>query len=380
MIKIIGGGLSGLFAAYAYRKAGYEVELYEKSNRLGGMIQSQQLPWGLVETAANGLINSRRVEELSADIGVELRPMRKEYKKRFIFRGRPRQMPLTSLELLRFSVGLIRRPRPLEGETLYDYSSRNFGIGATRYLIEPAMMGIFGVDTSQLSATLVYDYFFRHRAERGKGASGTVAPIKGMGALVDGLAAWLDRNKVKIHLGAETQIESGQKTVIATDAHSAADLLSDHTPASQQLRHIQYQPIYSITLGFEAPGPIKGFGCLFPRPEDFRSMGVLFNNYIFEDRGPLFCETWIFHGRDFSESEAYESVLKDRRRLYERDYTEPQQKMVTFWKRGLPVYDTVLERFLRSPALPPNIQLIGNYTGRMGLAKILEQAFELSTQ
>ena len=41
----------------------------------------------------------------------------------------------------------------------------------------------------------------------------------------------------------------------------------------------------------------------------------------------------------------------------------------------LPHYSIELERVLTTlPALPPNMQLVGNYLGRIGLAKILERA------
>ena len=61
-IKIIGGGVSGLFAAYNLIKLGHEVEIFEKSNRVGGLIQTLHLDWGVVETAANGVLNSRKLQ------------------------------------------------------------------------------------------------------------------------------------------------------------------------------------------------------------------------------------------------------------------------------------------------------------------------------
>jgi protoporphyrinogen/coproporphyrinogen III oxidase len=161
VIRVIGGGISGLFAAYAFKKAGHDVELFEKSSRLGGIIESLRLPWGLVETAANGMMNSARIEELSQDIGVEFKGMQKTFRRRYIYRERPRQLPLSNLEALRFSVGMLRKQEPQASETLWDYSQRTFGFGATKYLIEPAAMGVFGVDSMALSALRL---FFKKQA------------------------------------------------------------------------------------------------------------------------------------------------------------------------------------------------------------------------
>jgi hypothetical protein len=48
---------------------------------------------------------------------------------------------------------------------------------------------------------------------------------------------------------------------------------------------------------------------------------------------------------------------------------------VTRWSRALPHYTIELEKILTDlPPPPKNIALVGNYLGRIGLAKILERA------
>jgi hypothetical protein len=67
---------------------------------------------------------------------------------------------------------------------------------------------------------------------------------------------------------------------------------------------------------------LKGFGCLFPRDQGFRSRGVLFNDSIFEGRGPAHAETWIFGGAldgdivNLSDDQIRETLLADRERFY----------------------------------------------------------------
>src|SRR2546425_10755745 len=70
---------------------------------------------------------------------------------------------------------------------------------------------------------------------------------------------------------------------------------------------------------------LKGFGCLFPRDQGFRARGVLFNECIFEGRGPARAETWIFGGAldpeavNLNDDELIKLIACDRERFYGRD-------------------------------------------------------------
>ncbi|HYT50549.1 MAG TPA: hypothetical protein VEL78_09165, partial [Pyrinomonadaceae bacterium] len=54
---------------------------------------------------------------------------------------------------------------------------------------------------------------------------------------------------------------------------------------------------------------------------------------------------------------------------------EPLAVHITRWPNALPHYSIELENILTSlPPPPRNLALVGNYLGRIGLAKILERA------
>src|SRR5207302_4994344 len=72
-ITVVGAGFSGLVTAYLLSKAGRAVRVVEKRSRAGGLISTIKTEHGLIETAANGILNSARVEAMCADIGVPLR-------------------------------------------------------------------------------------------------------------------------------------------------------------------------------------------------------------------------------------------------------------------------------------------------------------------
>src|SRR4051812_8367951 len=118
-ITVVGAGFSGLTTAYFLTKQGLNVRIIEKCDRPGGLIHTLYTEHGLIETAANGLLSSARVEAMCADIGVPLVMTRREGRRRFIYRGKAKQVPLTIGDLLRLSghlaINVTRfAPRPFE--------------------------------------------------------------------------------------------------------------------------------------------------------------------------------------------------------------------------------------------------------------------------
>jgi oxygen-dependent protoporphyrinogen oxidase len=170
--------------------------------------------------------------------------------------------------------------------------------------------------------------------------------------------------------------------IICLSASAAAEYLSGVAPdVAAELGVIQMLSLLTVTCFFDSSAAkLEGFGCLFPRDQGFRSRGVLFNSSIFEGRGPAHAETWIFGGAldsevvGLSDDQIRDAVFSDRQRFYRKADT-PLAVHITRWPNALPHYTVALERTLsRLPAPPPNIALVGNYLGRIGLAKILERA------
>jgi len=389
-IKVIGAGFSGLVTAYYLVKAGFKVQVIEKSARAGGLIHTIQTPQGPVETAANGIRNSVRLEAMCADLGVPLQATRREARARFIFRGRPKRFPLSTAETLkvgfRFAASATSlRPRPLE--TISDWGRRVVGAGATDFFLAPALSGIYAADPDRLSASLVFgqatlpDHLRTTRPGRPK-LHGTVAPPKGMQQLIDGLCDYLDCAGVEILLNREAQLEAGEPVVLSTSAQSAAECLADIAPQlSESLRQVEMMPVLTATCQYDpSAAKLKGFGCLFPRSEGFRARGVLFNECIFAGRGPAHSETWIFGGAldpsivELGDQEIMQLIGSERERLYGK-HDEAIGIHLTSWPQGLPHYSIDLERVLtKLPPPPPNVALVGNYLGRIGLAKLIERA------
>jgi oxygen-dependent protoporphyrinogen oxidase len=389
-VKVVGAGFSGLVTAYYLVKEGFKVRIVERSNRAGGLIQTIRTEHGLVETAANGLLNSARLEAMCANIGVPLAATRREARARFIFRGRPRRLPITFTDVLKLGFRLAcnvtrLRPRPLE--TIADWGRRVGGAGATDYLLAPALGGIYAGDPERLSASLIFgqaqlpDHLKTNRPTYAK-VHGTVAPPQGMQQLTDGLCEYLQRAGVEFVFNQEAVTETDEPTAVCVSAGAASRYLADVAPeVSQALREIEMLSLVTATCFFSpAAARLKGFGCLFPNDQGFRARGVLFNDSIFEGRGPAHPETWIFGGAldpnivELSDRELFRLIATERKRLLgEND--EVLGVHLTRWPRALPHYSIELEQVLSSlPAPPPHIALVGNYLGRIGLAKLIERA------
>ena len=161
-IQVIGGGFSGLSAAYFFMNAGHRVRIVETGERIGGLLETLQTPYGPVETAANALIANSIVEKTASDLGIPLSPALKTARRCFILRDKKLQRwplrAISSLRLLGIALPLriIGRspllPRPRE--SVRSWGERTIGREATDYLLGPALAGIYASDLDQLSANL----------------------------------------------------------------------------------------------------------------------------------------------------------------------------------------------------------------------------------
>jgi oxygen-dependent protoporphyrinogen oxidase len=390
-ITVVGAGFSGLATAYFLVKRGCKVRILEKSDRAGGLIETLRTEHGLVEKAANGILCSAKLEAIAADVGVPLLTTRREGRKRFIYRGQPRQLPLNAFELGKTGARVATHatslsPRPFE--SIDEWGRRVGGSAATDYLLIPALGGIYAGDPDRLSASLIFgkaklpDQLRTNKPEKGK-LHGTVAPPRGMQQLTDGLHAWLEQaGAVVVFKNDSIDADVHDPIVICLSANSASDYLRDLAPEiSNALSGIEMLSLVTVTAFYQPDAAqVSGFGCLFPRDQGFRARGVLFNNSIFEGRGPAHSETWIFGGSldadiiDLNNDQFRDLIATERESFYgKRD--EPLALYINRRPKAIPHYTIELERTLTNlPPPPANVALVGNYLGRIGLAKLIERA------
>lgn len=401
-IEVVGAGASGLFLAYALQDRGFDVHVYEKSYEVGGMARTLESPFGKVETGANAFLYSPELDRLAAEIGCELVPRLKSGKRRYVFRqGKARAVGPLSLGLFKLiqivPLYLFKREklRPKAGESLQEWGYRILGKEKSEQILFPALQGIYAGDPAELSASLLLGRFFldpKTGAAKPKPPL-SVAPRAGMGEFFYRLHSHLVQKGVTFHFG-ETATgapkQDGVIRVYTGNPRTASEhLKSVDVESSRLLSKVEVLPLQSMTLFFQnAPAGLKpGFGMLFPRSEGIRSLGVLFNSWVFPDRSSHHSETWILGGAldresiSLGEEECLELVLRDRAQAM-GIREEPIFFHLTRWNQAIPHFNRELESLLheRTFSRQGNVRLFGTFQGVLGIGRIFERAIEFSHQ
>lgn len=187
-IAIIGGGISGLSAAFELeqqRKSGAELEyvLYESSSRLGGVLRTERIDGCLVEAGPDSFITEKPwASDLCRSLGLgdQLIGSNDADRKTYILtRGRLVEMPdglmfmvptkilptgLSPLfswkTKLRMSQELFHPPRAVEhDESVADFIERHYGREMVDRLADPLLSGVYGGESANLSVRAVLPRF-----------------------------------------------------------------------------------------------------------------------------------------------------------------------------------------------------------------------------
>lgn len=414
-VAIIGAGFSGLTLAWALNRIGVRVEIFEKTGRAGGLLHTERQPI-LAEAAANALLANESVEILFEEL--ELKPLKAGHRsnKRWIFRGKPRQLPLGLSDLLKTALNFIsqhykKQSQPRAQETLQAWSERVLSGVSAEYLVSPAMRGVYAVTADQLSASLVLAPLFAAKKAntQKRKLKGSLSLKSGLQELIEALIKNLQSADILIRPEAINSFEkiksSFAAVVVATDAPAAGQLLAtENSELGAQLKELPRVDISSVNIAFSEKKTIQGFGCLFPADQHFYSMGVLFNSDIFVNRSyfskataerknsDVENETWISSDISSNDESLIEKILIDRQRLTGLR-EQPLWARINRWPRGLPLYGLELEKWLTNRNKTDSIEqgcrltelsfptyLTGNYLGVIGLARILSYNMRLAAR
>ena len=374
-VRVIGAGLSGLAAAWCLRDRGCDVEVVDAAPGPGGLIQTRSSRFGLIETAANAFVWTPVVRRWFETLDLTPCFPLPSSRARYIWRdNRARRWPLTFLETAALGWHLTGatvsgRRTPRADESVRTWSDRALGSAATRWLVGPALQGIYAAAPENLSAAIVI-------GGRRRGRRVLAAPAGGMGQFIERLHARLIDRGVAFSFGRTVaSADPDVPTIIATNASSAARLVAPVAPAlGEALAKVELLPLATVTAFFgNHPRDRHGFGMLFPRGTDIRALGVLFNADIFAGRSDVRSETWIYGGLEPGEDAL--AILMGDRNLCTGRSDDPLHVNVTIWPEAIPRYDatvTAVQHVLRKR--PGNLALTGNYLGQIGVAGLLERA------
>ena len=399
-VHIVGAGLSGLSLAYFLSKQSIPVTVHEKDSAPGGLIKTHRTEHGNVETGANAFMNSALLESVAKDLDVEFVAASKRSKKNRYLEAKNKvsRWPLNLCETLRFLLGLfgIRKKHPLEGESVYDWSARVLGKGAAKHLVSCALRGIYASSAKNLSAKIIIQPLLKKKSIEKPKVKGSVSPKAGMGAFIDALAKNVVQNNGQIIYASEIStikiqnlLDSGNVVVIASAIWDAAGLVKDlDAGLSQDLSSVPVIPVETTTL-FLARAEQRtkrGFGVLFDKDSKYSSkdnlLGVLDSDVIFSGRvnsGDVLAETWISSGSQDPITE-----IPQKRAALGASGTNMLSFRSILWQKALPLFGSQLESLHRKKSWTKlqdrGIFLHGNYTGPVGVAKILQRSKELGAK
>ncbi len=395
---IVGAGFSGLTLAYYLQKNNFQVEVYEKQPRAGGLIQSPETPYGPIEWAANGLLLSHELIDLCQDIGLDILYPSENAKKKFIwYKSKLSRWPFSLFYTFYIVLLLIRfkwsknSKKPLKQEALSSWVERVFSKKLLHQLVEPAFQGVYAERSSSLSATLVTQNLFRKKRPQSSSRvkRQTVSFAGGTGQLLTALVKHLESKGVQFYFNREWKKENSKDTTVFTGSPQAGSIVfkSLDPILSDDLSRISLLSIAKVALFFKKDqlNP-SGFGCLFPKNSGVNSMGLLLDSSLFPSRYKSHSlQTWILGSDELKSCSCDEDILnlvkKDIKTVWGKEY-DFEYSDVKLWKNCLPRYDSTLEIFLSKYNLDhpvkDNLYLHGNYTGQLGLSQLLLKAKKLA--
>jgi oxygen-dependent protoporphyrinogen oxidase len=345
-VAIIGGGITGLTAAFNLQQRGVPVTLYEGSERIGGVIRTIHEDGYLAECGPNTILEtSPLIGQLIRDVDLESRQLYTDpaAEKRFLVRNKKLiELPVSPLAFIgsrlfswRAKASLLAEPfrkraaGDLE-ESLADFVRRRLGVEFLDYAINPFVAGVYAGDPERLSVkhafaklydleqrygSLIGGQIFGARERKRRGAiskqnAKKISFDKGLQVLTDRLSEKLGE-QVRLNHSVKRitsdpegwSIDFENAGITTTSTHSSVllalpafrladlELHCKNKPVDMSLLgQIEYPPVTSVVLGFKRQDishPLDGFGVLIPEVEGFNSLGSIFSSSLFPGRCPV---------------------------------------------------------------------------------------------
>jgi len=335
---IIGGGISGLSAAYYLSKAGIRPTLLERKPRVGGVIQTSVQQGCVLEEGPDGFMAAKPwAMNLIRELGLADQVIGSNDHSRVTYIVRngklipmpeglmmmvpTKILPLVETRLLswgakiRMGLEIFRQPRgPQPDRSVYEFLLDHYGEESIDYLAEPLLAGVYGGDPREMSVNSVLARFVEIEAKYGSLTRGVLAAHRppspggsflqtlksGLGQLVDALrpSAEIVQADVQIverapegfRVRADGQWLEAEHVVVATPAGDAARFLEGTQPElTSLLAGIPYTTSITLALGYRKATfdhPLIGHGFLVPKKERKYIFGCTWVGNKFDHRVP----------------------------------------------------------------------------------------------
>ncbi len=165
-VVVVGGGISGLTAAWRLKHAGVDVQLLEAASKVGGCAGTERRDGFLLEKGPfNIIVRDPAFQTLLTEFAdtLDIVSASRDARKRFIYRnGRLHAVPTNPVSLAttgllsaagkaRLIAGLVASRRPCGEETIGQSATRRFGQQVSDNMVSAVIAGIFAGDVHRLS-------------------------------------------------------------------------------------------------------------------------------------------------------------------------------------------------------------------------------------
>lgn len=339
-IAVIGGGISGLTAAFHLRRSGAHPVVFEHGPRLGGAVRTFRHQGWLLEAGPDSLLRTKPAAvDLAQELGVELVPTSSSGPPGIVRGGQVVPLPdglrlMTPTRLLPFvrspvmswtgklralcEVLVPRRHRD-DDESVASFVSRRFGFEMMEVLAQPLVGGIYAADLSRLSLRATLPMFESMERQRGSVTAGMLASLRhapvsagalflaprhGMGALIEALAKETPEADLRRELPVRRVFLKGETWTLESEAGSerfdgilfacssrvAAALLSKLVPEVQQAlgqtAHVSTATVHLKLNEDQLTQSLTGSGFVVPHLEGSEITACTYAHKKFPERAP----------------------------------------------------------------------------------------------
>ncbi|MBP5248151.1 MAG: protoporphyrinogen oxidase [Fibrobacter sp.] len=441
-VAIIGAGITGLSSAFYAQKNGNSVKIFEKMDRVGGVMHSVHKNGFIFETGpSTGSVSLPEVTELYEDLGIKdlLEEAPSVAGNRYILKhGKLRPLPsglvsglTTPLFSWKDKFGMPFEPFRKRGtdpnENLSTMVRRRLGQSILDYAIDPFVSGVYAGNPDVMIPKYALPKLYNLEQDHGSFIRGAIAKMKepkpernkkatkkvfstkgGLSVLAEHLEQAIGKENFVLGKNPVVVPENGKYKILAgEDSYgpfdnviftAGASHVFEALPCAQEkfpgASEVLYAKVSEVAIGFKKweGVPLNGFGALMPSKEHRNILGILYMSTLFENRAPKGGALLsVFVGglrhpdfMDLPEDKFREMVSKDVADIMQIPHMEPDLFEVTHHAEAIPQYD--LKTPVREEAYKgiekeyPGILMGGNGIDGIGMAKRIAQGRDLANR